>query len=91
MHNWIETHGFECLLIAGLFSLVMSAAPIPPSAWGFWRMWAFNAAKAAGANASHFLNKKDPAFEQLAQHAETVNEDGSKTVIDTQASSIPKT
>lgn len=89
--NWIETHGFEVLLLAGIVSLVMSAAPSPPSSWGFWKLWAFNAAKAAGANATHFMQQKVPAFEQVSQHAETVNEDGSKTVVDTKAASSPKT
>lgn len=89
MHNWIETHGFECLLVAGLFSLIMSAAPLPPSTWGFWRMWAFNAAKAAGANASHFLNKNDPALKEFTQKAVIANDDGSKTTINNETNTTP--
>lgn len=63
MFQWIQTHGFEALMIAGLFSLVMSSAPNPPARWGFWRMWAFNALKAAAANAA-----------QIVKRAETIEE-----------------
>ena len=92
MHNWIETHGFECLLIAGLFSLVMSSAPPPPSQWGFWKLWAFNAAKSLGANASHLI-QRNTEFQTLGlnSHSEEIAPNGATKTIDTKVdATVPK-
>lgn len=90
MHQWIETHGWEVLVYAGLFSLVMSSAPPPPVHWGFWELWAYKAGKALGANADNLI-KHPEQFQQLVQHTEETKADGTQNVVDTQATSIPKT
>lgn len=90
MHQWVETHGFEVLLMAGLFSLIMSAAPAPPAKWGFWKLWAFGAAKAAGANAGNFLKHQDPALQEFTQKAVIVNDDGTKTTTATETNTTPQ-
>ena len=89
MHDWIQTHGFEDLIFAGLFSLIMSVAPDPPKAWGFWKMWAYAAAKALGANAGKFVAAEEPAAKQILQVQTQQTPEGGKIVTETAASSTP--
>jgi hypothetical protein len=74
--NWINSHGFEVLLIFIAVSLITSAMPEKPAHWGFWGTWAYNAVKVLGANATAYIKKTgvdviDMKDKEDATHAET--------------------
>lgn len=64
--NWIETHGFEALIFAYLYSLCTSAMPPMPISWNWWATWMYNIAQITGANLQNLV-KNVPAGQQLEQ------------------------
>lgn len=93
MHGgWIETHGFECLVFAFVFSGITSVMPPLPVGQGWWSTWFYNIFQLFGANLGNLV-KHTPAGAQLdamtSRKVETAP-DGSKTVTDVAATSATK-
>lgn len=76
--NWIESHGIAVLLICYVFAVVMASGPKPPPHWGFWKLWAYNAAQALGANAGKFA-EQSPVIQKLQASETSVDSNGIKT------------
>ena len=65
MHGgWIETHGFECLVFAFVFSGITSVMPPLSVGQGWWTTWFYNIFQLFGANLGNLV-KHTPAGAQL--------------------------
>ncbi len=94
MHGgWIETHGFECLVFAFVFSGITSVMPPLPVGQGWWSTWFYNIFQLFGANLGNLV-KHTPAGAQLdamtQKKVETLP-DGTKTTTETAATSASGT
>lgn len=63
MANWIEIHGFECLIACYAFSMVTSVIP-PYGTPRFFSLWAYNIIALLGANAGNLV-KHTPAGQRI--------------------------
>ena len=94
MHgHWIESHGFEMLIFAFMFSGVTSVMPPLPVGQGWWTTWFYNIFQLFGANLGNLV-KHTPAGAQLdamtQKKVETLP-DGTKTTTETAATSASGT
>lgn len=75
--NWIEHHGFECLIVCFFFALVTSVMPPLPVGKGFWITWGYKIIQLAGANAGNLV-KHTPIGKQIEA---LVSDDNKETQI----------
>ncbi len=62
--HWAESHGFELLVAAFIFSMVTSVMPPLPAGQGFWSTWLYNVVQVFGANLNNLV-KHTPAGAKL--------------------------
>ncbi len=93
--HWAESHGFELLVAAFIFSMVTSVMPPLPAGQGFWSTWLYNIIQIFGANLGNLV-KHTPAGTRLETLVGTSIEtlaNGDKTVTELatqKETSIPK-
>jgi hypothetical protein len=87
MFHWVETHGFECLAIGFLFSMLTSVMPPLPPKQGWWITWSYNVLKIIGANLGQ-LASRDPRLSALTKTEIKTDSDGSETVTKTDSVSM---
>lgn len=92
MLSWVETHGFECLLVCFAWALITSVMPAMTCP-RFWVTWLYNIVKVSGANADAFV-RHSPAgqnLERLVSDTSQQSPDGSTAQQHVESLSIPKT
>lgn len=87
--DWINHNGILVAFMAFVFSLIVGAAPKElPAYWGFWRMWAFGAIQALGANAGKF-SAQSPVIQKLNATELKTDQAGNLVTTQTAISTVP--